>query len=379
MKKIIGNIIFIIYAIIAVFVTICLLSYNEFKVTEFGETSLVLIDNEELQPNYNKGDLVIVNRDTRIRENDSIFFYNTSADRVEITVANVTNVEKVSNFEYTYTLEGNMIISSEYVIGNTEGVTVIPKLGTVLGILESKWGFLILIVFPSLLAFIYEIQLYLQKLKRVEITKRKTQMNKNKKVLIIIVLLIIIFIILIYAILSTFATFRSEFTGDMKIDNATWKILVNSTDISSNAVKEFVIDDIEIDESQGVEPGKLAPGLKGNFNILIDPTETDVSIMYEIKFDTTDINATNIRIDSVKETMAGNTLIKTDSNTYVGIISLDDIKNNLTNNIQVTLFWCDDGNEDINIGSIPNHKINIPVQVKVSQYLGEEIQEFKAE
>ena len=204
-------------------------------------------------------------------------------------------------------------------------------------------------------------------------------MNKNKKVLIIIVLLIIIFIILIYAILSTFATFRSEFTGDMKIDNATWKILVNSTDISSNAVKEFVIDDIEIDESQGVEPGKLAPGLKGNFNILIDPTETDVSIMYEIKFDTTDINATNIRIDSVKETMAGNTLIKSDSNTYVGIISLDDNKNNLTNNIQVTLFWCDDGNEDINIGSIPNHKINIPVQVKVSQYLGEEIQEFKAE
>lgn len=202
-------------------------------------------------------------------------------------------------------------------------------------------------------------------------------MNKNKKVLIIIVLLIIIFIILIYAILSTFATFRSEFTGDMKIDNATWKILVNSTDISSNAVKEFVIDDIEIDESQGVEPGKLAPGLKGNFNILIDPTETDVSIMYEIKFDTTDINATNIRIDSVKETMAGNTLIKSDSNTYVGIISLDDIKNNLTNNIQVTLFWCDDGNEDINIGSIPNHKINIPVQVKVSQYLGEEYKNLR--
>lgn len=204
-------------------------------------------------------------------------------------------------------------------------------------------------------------------------------MNRNKKVLIIIVLLIIIFITLIYVILSSFATFRSKFTGDMKIDNATWKILVNSTDISSNAVKEFVIDDIGIDESQGVEPGKLAPGLKGNFNILIDPTETDVSIMYEIKFDTTDINATNIRIDSVKETISGNTLVKTNSNTYVGIISLDDIKNNVTNNIQVTLFWYDDGNEDINIGSIPNHKINIPVQVKVSQYLGEEIQEFKAE
>lgn len=74
MKKIIGNIIFIIYAIIAVFVTICLLSYNEFKVTEFGETSLVLIDNENYNRIIIKADLVIVNRDTRIRENDSIFF-----------------------------------------------------------------------------------------------------------------------------------------------------------------------------------------------------------------------------------------------------------------------------------------------------------------
>lgn len=157
MKRIIGNIIFIIYAIIAVFVTICLLSFNEFKVTEFGDNSLVIIDNEELQPNYNKGDLVIVNKQNRIRENDSIFFYNTSGDRVEITVANVTNVEKVSNLEYTYTLEGNQAVSSEYVIGNTEGATIIPKLGTVLGVLESKWGFLILIVFPSLLAFIYEL------------------------------------------------------------------------------------------------------------------------------------------------------------------------------------------------------------------------------
>ena len=157
MKKVLGNLIFIIYAIIAVFITICLLSYNEFKVTEFGDSSLVIIDNNELEPNYNKGDLVIVNKETRIRENDSIFFYNTSADKVEITVANVINVEKVSNLEYTYTLEGDQAISSEYVIGNTEGVTIIPNLGTILGVLESKWGFLILIVFPSLLAFIYEI------------------------------------------------------------------------------------------------------------------------------------------------------------------------------------------------------------------------------
>lgn len=157
MKRIIGNIIFIIYAIIAVFVTICLLSFNEFKVTEFGDSSWVIIDNNELEPNYNKGDLVIVNKEDRIREGDTIFFYNTSTDKVEVTLAEVTKVEKVSNSEYTYNLEGDYTISSEYVLGNAESTTVISKIGTVLGVLESKWGFLILIVFPSLLAFIYEI------------------------------------------------------------------------------------------------------------------------------------------------------------------------------------------------------------------------------
>ena len=201
-------------------------------------------------------------------------------------------------------------------------------------------------------------------------------MNKNKKVIVITIILLIISAILVYAILSTYATFRSEFSGSMKVDNATWKILINNTDISLNTTKEFTIDNINIDQSQGVEEGKLAPGLKGNFNILIDPSDTDVSIIYELKFDTKNINSTNIRIDEVKETNTGNNLVQTDVNTYTGIISLDDIKNNVTNNIRVTLLWHDDGNEDINIGEIPEYKISIPVEVKVSQYLGEELKEY---
>lgn len=157
MKRTIGNIIFIIYAIIAVFVTICLLSFNEYKVSEFGDTSFVIVDNEELEPTYNKGDLVIVDKSKRIREGDTIFFYNSSSDVVEVTLATVQNVEKVNDSEYTYAIDENRSISSEYVLGNAEDVTKISNVGTVLGVLESKWGFLILIVFPSLFAFIYEI------------------------------------------------------------------------------------------------------------------------------------------------------------------------------------------------------------------------------
>lgn len=201
-------------------------------------------------------------------------------------------------------------------------------------------------------------------------------MKKNKKKSLIAILFIILAIILIYEIIITYATFISEFTGDMKVDNATWRILVNNTDISSNTVKQFTIDNINVDESQGVEQGKLAPGLKGDFNIIIDPTDTDVSIKYELKIDTTNLNPTNIRIESVVETLHGNNLINTDVNTYTGIIKSSDIKDKVTNNIQVTLAWDDNGKDDINVGEIPNNKINIPVELKVSQYLGEELQEY---
>ena len=187
MKKTISNIIFIIYAIIAVFVTICLLSFNEFKVSEFGDTSLVIVDNQDLEPNFNEGDLVLVDKGKRIREGDTIFFYNTSADAVEVTLAQVQKIEKVSNLEYTYTVEGDVAISSEYVLGNAEDVTKISNVGTVLGVLESKWGFLILIVFPSLLAFIYEITVVFTEIREgkkdddEESEDEETDDTKNKK------------------------------------------------------------------------------------------------------------------------------------------------------------------------------------------------------
>ena len=38
-------------------------------------------------------------------------------------------------------------------------------MGTILSILESKWGFLILIVFPSLLAFLYELWEFIANIK----------------------------------------------------------------------------------------------------------------------------------------------------------------------------------------------------------------------
>ena len=77
MKKLISNAIFTIYFIIAIFVTICLLSYNDYKVSVFGNTSFIIVSDNKLEPTFNKGDLVIIGNDDEIQVGESVLYYNT--------------------------------------------------------------------------------------------------------------------------------------------------------------------------------------------------------------------------------------------------------------------------------------------------------------
>lgn len=157
MKNFFKNIIFIVYIIIAIFTTICLLSFNNYRVSEFGSNSLLIIDDNELEPEFHKGDLVIVNKDDTIIDGEKIFFYDAEDRTIAVKLGKVISSERVTKTESTFTLEGGHKISSEYVLGTSKTVSVIPKVGTYLGILESKWGFLFLIVLPALIAFLYQI------------------------------------------------------------------------------------------------------------------------------------------------------------------------------------------------------------------------------
>lgn len=157
MKKVLWNTLVIIYAVIAIFVTICLLSYNDYKITEFGDNSLLIIDNRELEPEFKKGTLVIADKGYKLEEGENVFFYDTSTPEVTIKVAKIEEMQEITRGEITYTLEGNKVVKSEDIIGSADKATSISTVGTILGILESKWGFLALIVFPSLIAFLYEL------------------------------------------------------------------------------------------------------------------------------------------------------------------------------------------------------------------------------
>lgn len=167
MKKIFYNTLIILYALIAIIVTICLLSFNQFKVSEFDSTTVLIINTNNLkEKGFNKGDLVLVDTTQKQEPGEDIFFHATSElgkTTVDIQTLKDKQVSSVTG-ETTYVLESKEI-PSDLAIGPTKNSIRIGKLGTILSILESKWGFLILIVFPSLLAFLYELWEFIANIK----------------------------------------------------------------------------------------------------------------------------------------------------------------------------------------------------------------------
>ncbi len=207
-------------------------------------------------------------------------------------------------------------------------------------------------------------------------------MNKKifKKILIILILFMIL--IVAYRLINTYALFYSETQGVVKQANATWRIYVNNKDITANNSDKFTIDSFEIDENSHVAEGKIAPGVTGNFLIILDPKKTNVSIKYSIQLDKEYLINDKISIVSVEEVESGNILTRTAETTYTGLISLSDIKAGKTNKIKVRLSWENDENNnqmDTTLGTLKGYTVNIPINVTATQYLGETIEEYMPE
>ena len=202
---------------------------------------------------------------------------------------------------------------------------------------------------------------------------------KNKNLVKILFLLIMcIVILLIYKFIDIYALFHSEMEGNVQFENGTWNITINGEDITTGTEAEFVINLIDTTQNDYVKPGKLAPGLSGSFEIVINPQDTNVSVRYDITLNQEELGESSLEIKSIEEVEKGYQLIKTAENTYTGVIPLADIINGVNHKIKLEIEWQDDGlsNEsDTQIGKNETHKLKIPITVHAIQYLGEEIQE----
>ena len=157
MKIVIGIVIGI-YLIMVVFTTAFLLNKNDYGVSKFLNRYLVIVDEESLEDFKKDSLLVIKSVDANdVEVGEKVFFYDTYSVEKKIKYTEVTRKEKINENETTFTMKDNSPISGQYLLGTQKSTSEMHTLGKILNVVQSRWGFLLIVVFPLFLALIYEM------------------------------------------------------------------------------------------------------------------------------------------------------------------------------------------------------------------------------
>ncbi len=161
--------------------------------------SLYVIVSPSMVPTININDMIIdfgVNSDSDLKENDIITFYSNVINTGGFTITHRINSINKYNDEYRYITKGdnNKSVDVGYttidkIVGKV--FLIIPKIGSFQSFLSSKWGWLLIVIIPSLgilFADIYKlIQLFKIKNEIIDIKpisdyKVKQEIESNKKI-----------------------------------------------------------------------------------------------------------------------------------------------------------------------------------------------------
>ena len=154
-----------------------------------GYTPLV-VKSDSMAPTFRAGDLIFIKKcDTStLKEGDIICFHTIINNEYALNPHRIKSIEAVGDARsYTTIGDNNNGIADQHVIsdGDIVGkyVTSIPKIGKVMDFLSGSTGFLIVIVIPMLLFFIYQvyhlitISINLKKAIAVETAKEQESAN----------------------------------------------------------------------------------------------------------------------------------------------------------------------------------------------------------
>lgn len=150
----------VVIIIYVIFITSCILSRNKYGYTEFFEKyTFVTVNenNQKLLPTHNPGDLLIVkNQKFDINKGDLIYYYIT-VDEEYVVKSGVVESKVEDDVSALYILNDSdkTSVPSNRVLGKY--VSTYPGKGDILETLESRIGFLFLVLLPILIVFIYQV------------------------------------------------------------------------------------------------------------------------------------------------------------------------------------------------------------------------------
>lgn len=202
-----------------------------------------------------------------------------------------------------------------------------------------------------------------------------------KKILTIFLLIMII--ISCYQITSMYALYKTELEGEYSTALGVWSIKINNEDISSgeqNLTLTLSDDDFKIVSSDNIVANKIAPGSEMYVDLVIDPSNTDVSVIYDVEVKIDETSLAKIEVSKAENYFQkadgtgqiANTNVTAEGSKYTGIIPLSTINEGYVNRIRVYFIWSKDGiDSDFTFESEEEAKITIPIDINIKQYMGE--------
>ena len=169
--------------IYVVLVTMFVLCKNKYGYTQFGDYSFANIDliAEKNVKDTKKGDLLVVKNSNDIHKGDLIYYYAVLNDKYIVRSAVVTDVKEDDySALYTVSLSNTTInVASSRVLGKYS--TVYNNLGSILSVFESRVGFILLVLLPIMVVFIYQVYDFIIMLKYDETLVNEVNNSKKRK------------------------------------------------------------------------------------------------------------------------------------------------------------------------------------------------------
>ena len=203
------------------------------------------------------------------------------------------------------------------------------------------------------------------------------------------ILLLIMIIISFFQIANMYALYKDQLQGDYRNLLGVWAIKVNGVDISSggkNLTFTMTEDNLKYIDSATVKEHKMAPGTQACFEITIDPTDTDVSILYTLNIKLSEIAEAKMSLVKVENyfqkedstEQITNETVYTGEESHKAVIPIGKINEKYINHIKLYFEWTNveaNNETDSALGATESAKISVPLEINLKQYTGETIDE----
>ena len=133
------------------------------SVSNLGGFTPMTVQSDSMSPTFDQGDLIVIKTcDTsKLQVGDIVTFHTIIENQYALNTHRIESIDELNGMR-SFTTKGDnndvadtRIISDGDIVG--QYVFKIPGMGKVMDFLSSTWGFLIVIVLPMLLFFIYQV------------------------------------------------------------------------------------------------------------------------------------------------------------------------------------------------------------------------------